>query len=490
MYLKPRCMFRFNDNTKGVSFLILLFISFCLMSCEDQIVNHDPSVALSFSADTISFDTIFTQKGSATQRLKVYNNSNNKLVISSIELNGTQNFAININGVKTDALQNVEILAKDSMTIFVQVYIDPSNQNTPFLVTDSISFLTNTNRQQVILTAYGQDAYRISKKTINVDTVWQAEKPYLISDTLKVSAGKTLALQEGVKLFFAKGATLQVEGTLLANGTKQNPVVFRGDRQDKMFDNLPYDKVPGQWSGIRFLTGSTGNEMKYVVVKNATSGIQVDSSAIDTPILKMENSFVGNMSGNCIVAINTNIQLNNSVIYNSGTYCLQVRGGSYEFNHCTFANYFSFSWIARSTSSIMLSNYVLTDESYVEAPLAKADFNNCIVYGTWSNEVTFNNKYNAQDVSATFNYNFLACLLKIKTSTIIEEHYQNVIFNQDPLFTIDADNYTYDFHLKSSSDARGTADNSVAQLYPFDMDGNSRLSDGRADIGAYEYIVE
>ena len=192
-------MFRFNDNTKGVSFLILLFISFCLMSCEDQIVNHDPSVALSFSADTISFDTIFTQKGSATQRLKVYNNSNNKLVISSIELNGTQNFAININGVKTDALQNVEILAKDSMTIFVQVYIDPSNQNTPFLVTDSISFLTNTNRQQVILTAYGQDAYRISKKTINVDTVWQAEKPYLISDTLKVSAGKTLALQEGVK---------------------------------------------------------------------------------------------------------------------------------------------------------------------------------------------------------------------------------------------------------------------------------------------------
>ena len=94
----------------------------------------------------------------------------------------------------------------------------------------------------------------------------------------------------------------------------------------------------------------------------------------------------------------------------------------------------------------------------------------------------FNNKYNAQDVFATFNYNFLACLLKIKTSTIIEEHYQNVIFNQDPLFTIDADNYTYDFHLKSSSDARGTADNSVAQLYPFDMDGNSRLSDGGGQI--------
>ena len=80
--------------------------------------------------------------------------------------------------------------------------------------------------------------------------------------------------------------------------------------------------------------------------------------------------------------------------------------------------------------------------------------------------------------------------MKIKTSTIVEEHYQNVIFNQDPLFATNGDNYIYDFHLKSSSDAIGTANNSVAQLYPFDMDGNSRLSDGGADIGAYEYIVE
>ena len=33
-----------------------------------------------------------------------------------------------------------------------------------------------------------------------------------------------------------------------------------------------------------------------------------------------------------------------------------------------------FSWIARSTSSIMLSNYVLTDESYVEAPFDEGGF--------------------------------------------------------------------------------------------------------------------
>ena len=81
---------------------------------------------------------------------------------------------------------DVEIGAEDSLFIFVEVTIDPNNQNTPLIVTDSILFETNGNLQDIDLVAWGQDAHyyrnlpEVHSVFLNCNDVWNNDKPYVI----------------------------------------------------------------------------------------------------------------------------------------------------------------------------------------------------------------------------------------------------------------------------------------------------------------------
>ena len=68
-------------------------------------------------------------------------------------------FRLNVDGLPGRSFGDVEIGADDSIFIFVEVTVDPNNQNTPLVVTDSILFETNGNLQDIDLVAWGQDAY-------------------------------------------------------------------------------------------------------------------------------------------------------------------------------------------------------------------------------------------------------------------------------------------------------------------------------------------
>jgi hypothetical protein len=63
--------------------------------------------------------------------------------------------------------------------------------------------------------------------------------------------------------------------------------------------------------------------------------------------------------------------------------------------------------------------------------------------------------------------------------------FTNSLFNEDPLFK---DSYEYDFALDSLSPALDIGDINIANLYPLDLNQNSRLSDKGPDLGALEWI--
>jgi hypothetical protein len=72
---------------------------------------------------------------------------------------------------------------------------------------------------------------------------WKAlEAPYLISPFLTYTGG-TLLLEPGVEMVFGEDAWLEIEGnaTLTAVGTAEQPIVFRGLRDE-----------PGYWDTVRF----------------------------------------------------------------------------------------------------------------------------------------------------------------------------------------------------------------------------------------------
>ena len=449
-----------------------------LTSCEEKGFVDDPSTKLRFSTDTVLFDTLYTTIGSATQRFTVKNPHNKKIQISSIELAGGDNsdYRLNINGKKTSRMMDVKLNARDSLYIFVEVTIDPTNSDNPMVVKDSVVFNTNGNIQDVKLVSWGQDVHLIKDEVLKTQT-WTADKPYLVYNSTLVDTQHTLTLEPGTRIHFHRNSRFKVAGTLVSDGTKEDPILFTSDRPEE-----DYKDIPGQWDGIWLMPGSSNNIIDHTHIKNAIIGIQVDSLANATsPTLTLSNTKIEHMTYAGIYARGTHIKAYNNVISDCGAFGIAVTmGGTYEFYHTTIANYWSGS--TRNTPSVLLSNYY-TDKNGKEQPgeLKKARFNNCIIFGNNTYELGFDSL-----PSAAMNYSFEHCLIKTgQTIDTIDRHYENVIENNDPAFISIED---YDFRLDTLSPAIDAGDVQTGELYPRDILNNSRNTDEAPDLGAYEYI--
>ncbi len=75
---------------------------------------------LEFSKDTVYLDTVFTNIGSSTYSLKVYNRSNNDIQIPNVRLaqGNNSSYRLNVDGVAGKEFENVPLMAKDSLIYF------------------------------------------------------------------------------------------------------------------------------------------------------------------------------------------------------------------------------------------------------------------------------------------------------------------------------------------------------------------------------------
>lgn len=460
---------------KLIYLITIITLSFVVYACHDDDFSSDGNLLLSFSADTIRFDTIFTNIGSATQKFKIYNRNDKSLRIESIELMHASEtgFRMNIDGESGAKLTNVEILKKDSLFGFVEVTINP--EKSALFVRDSIRFVINGNAQYVQLAAIGKDVYIWRDKVIDKDTDITGEKPFLVYGTLRVEKDVTLKIGEGVTFYMYNNAAMDVYGTVKAEGTIKSPVVFRGSRFDYIERNVPYDNVPGQWTGITFHEESFDNALENVFIRNATRAVTFSESDPQYKKAVLKNSIVQNSSEYGVQAVNCNIDAQNCLFNNAKGAVLALHGGEYSFIHCTVANYFD--WSARQTQSLIVGNY--SDKGTIY-PLSKFDFINSIVHGSATREIQLN-----QAPSAPFNFLFRNCLLKAPETS--DANLVNIIWNTDPLFrNLDEEHiYSFSFELTKDSPARNKADKTYSSLVPEDIKGVSRLSS--PDLGCYQW---
>ena len=477
-------------------FLPLLLLTILLFACKKDLMDNDQSATLHFSTDTITFDTIFASIGSITKTLTVYNR-NNFDVKSNIALlgNSAANFRMNIDGIPGNSQTNIEIPAKDSIFIFLEVTIDPSSSNTPYILSDSLVFTTGTKKQDVDVVAWGQDAYFHTANTygdiingtdttrfyyhlLDCTTPWTNDKPHVIYGYAVVDPGKTLTINEGCNVYLHNNSGILVGnpfleasgGSIKVNGTLGNEVTFQGDRLDPW-----YNDVPGQWDRIWLMPGSIDNEIKYAIIRNANIGIHADTVGNNNPTVSITNTIIENMSAIGILGQGANISATNTLVSKCGQYAVACNiGGTYNFTHCTFANYWDYS--RRSTPSILLNNYYEgADGNIYVRNLEEANFTNCIIDGNLSTEVSFQE----QELGA-FNYNFDHCLIKLDpTIDTDNSHYKSVIINQLPEFV---NNTESDFHLSEESPA---IDAGKTTSILNDIEGNDR---NNADIGSFEFI--
>jgi hypothetical protein len=468
-------------------FIFIVSIALFQYSCNREEFTFSPEARLEFSTDTLTFDTIFTTIGSVTKKFTVKNPNMQPVNISRITLAGrnTTPFRLNINGIMADEESDVSISGGDSLFIFVEVTIDPTGQNLPMVVHDSIVFTLNGNMQDVHLIAFGQDFHLFDGEVLK-SQVWSNDKPYLIYNSVLVDSLETLSILEGSRIFFHKGSSMFVKGTLKVTGTVDAPIKFMGDRLEKI-----YADVPGQWGasailenggiyvygGLHFLKGSIDNIIDWAIIKNADKGIQVDSlGASPNPVLTISNSRIENMSLNCLDARTTYVKASNTVFANSGSYTVALRyGGDYNFNHCTIANYFSFG--TRREPAVVLNNYY-EYKKVVYSFNFNSFFGNCIVDGIIDDEIFID-----KDGDGIFNGVFKNNLLK--TNIISGDGSENNVYNKDPRFVDIAIN---NFAIDSLSPARDIGDIDIARLFPFDLNNQSRLEDSKPDLGAYEWV--
>jgi hypothetical protein len=474
-------------------YLSFVFVLVGFYACEKSQFTTDPRDKLTFSQDTIQFDTIFTSIGSTTKYLTVINPHDKSITVDEIMLaKGNQSvFRLNIDGLVTNKVSDVIIEPGDSVFIFVEVTINPSLDD--MIEQDSILFLSNGNSQDVDLVAFGQNVFLFDGQIIGNDTIWTSEKPLLIYNSVLVDDDVTLQIHAGTKLHFHYGSSLLVNGTLKVHGENGNPVVFQGDRLEEDYNN-----IPGQWGawltldnggvyllgGIHFLPGSKYNEMHYAEIKNGIIGIRADSVVTaGVPTVSLDNCIIQHMNVAGLYGAGAHITSTNSVFANCGQYTAALLyGGIYDFKHCTFANYYVGS---RQTRSVILNNY-FSYENTTGTPILdvrnfNAYFGNCIITGNLSEELNI-------DIydDGVSNYQFENCLIKTEEMLSNPTHFSDIILNQNPNFINPYD--VFDFRLDTLSPAKDAGKIQIAQDVPFDFDGNNRLSDNKPDLGAYERI--
>jgi len=505
--------------------LIVLGICCILLwstSCRKDFEYAQSSGNLEFSKDTVFLDTVFTNIGSSTYSLKVYNRSKEDIQIPSIRLGegNSSQYRLNVDGVAGTDFTNIPLFAKDSLYIFIETTFDIAPTNaTEFLYVDALLFDSGTNEQKVPLVTLVKDAVFLypavlsdgSKESLpfgvdeegneiriegfvleDDELVFTNEKPYVVYGYAAVADGKTALINAGARIHFhensgllvGSGGSIKINGALSSDPLLlENEVIFEGDRLEPEFS-----EVPGQWGTVWLSEGSVENELSYLTIKNATVGLFVEGNPNSSiPTLSIKNSQCYNSATINLWARNTSIEAENLVLGNSGISSLYCNlGGSYTFLHSTFANYWSNGF--RTGPTLLIDNFV-TDGFQVTASedLLKADFINCIIDGNTGIELQLN-----ANEGAAFNYYFSHSLLKFRDTDGLFSNdpfydFENTILYNAILLNAAADfgnTSQNDFSIGPNSEIIGLGDLNTALMVPLDLLGRDRTMN--PSFGAYQ----
>ncbi len=466
-----------------IFFLLLILFS----ACRKPEFTFSEQGDLSFSSDTVKFDSLFVSLLSPTKRLIVTNNSGKNLRISEIYLQGgnASPFSLIIDGVDTNKVSNYELLKKDSLYIFVKFQIPPGASGE---ITDYIVFKVGEQVQKVLLLAEVLDGYLLKDTVLSCNYVFPTDKPVIIDGYCIVDSNCSVTIPAGAKVYFSsrsdangyKYSGIYVFGTLKVLGTPGNKVLFTSTRLDE-----DYLYVAGQWNGIHFLRSSTDNEILYAEIRNGTNGIRVDSSSENgNPKLILRGTEVRDFSNNGLLLLGyseaslanrLDVYVENTLVHNCGASCVGIFGaGAYVFMNCTFANYdYDFR---RESPAFGVQNYLKSLGKVYDLHL---EILNTVIWGTENEELVFDLTGGALQEIVIKNSDIKATKITGLDASVLQ--------NVNPRFVNPTNrNDTISFALQQGSPLIDAGSDFGGSAPATDILGNART--GTPDIGAYEFI--
>ncbi len=450
----------------------IIFITFYLVvaiSCDpiEEKITTENAARLTYSSDTIIFDTLFSTVGSITKRLRIYNTNEKAISLDKIALGKGSNssYKIIVNGEEASSFADEVIFGNDSLLVLVEVFINPQDENLPFLVKDSLVIASNGNSEFVRLVAWGQDAVFIDNEIIDCNTTWTADRPYVIYNAALIDTLCRLDVEAGTRIYMGNDASLIVAGSLHINGTLDDKVIIRNTRLDAKYEN-----AVGQWSGIYFLNGSQNNEIQFADIKNGNRiGSPNPEHSFD---LTISNTTIHHMSFGGIIAFNSSITAQNLLIYNCGLFTVgNFMGGSYQYQHCTFTN--GQNQLSGNDPSVAFTDFFRSDNEVLFTNDLSVILQNSIFWGNQKEEFIISES-GETNVSVSMNNN----LLRTENE---DYNINNNIISQDRDAPGFINKYLFNYQIDSLSSIR---DKGINLGITHDIIGT--LRDNLPDIGAYE----
>ncbi len=498
-----------------------------VQGCTKITYTTDTNSKLEFSKDTLLFDSVFTTIGSVSLYLSVINSHDQALLLDEIELVGGENssYRININGQGLNFLgeeilgvEDVTILPNDSLFIFVEVTVDPTNSSSDFIDQDRLRFRVNGNDQFVELISYGRNAvfhyqpgnwFNYNNPPENIlecDEVWNSDLPHVIYGPIRVSPGCSLTIEAGAEIYVHSGSGIWVQGgSLNVEGTLEEKVIFQGDRLSSSFQDYP-----GQW-GLEFplefqyegeniyysvsrggiwLDRSTNSTINHAIIKNAGIGIWVDSLGQGAEYaLTLSNTQISNMSSIGLLSQGGYIQGINNLIADCGETCgAFTLGGKIVMHLSTFANY----WVGgsvRQGSSVYINDWYESSGDIIQhRPFEEGtEFRNCLIWGNNAEVTDFDELISNLYIPSMYSSPlFSSCGVDVQ-----DEDFPNFLLDANCTSDVEPDFVSIanrDFHLNGNS----TVWQGVSSSPPFaasevskDLDGQPR-STFSPDRGCFE----
>jgi len=178
-----------------------------------------------------------------------------------------------------------------------------------------------------------------STEAITEDTIWSENKT--IENSITINSNTTLTIKKGVKITFKDDVTLEIKGTLIAKGTVNDPIKFRGENNDTNYSITVSDSGETVMRSVDISGGGIYHSWQLIhnsknnssFLKKAYAGeyLQGVIVAYNPQKLEMENCKIhDNKAG--IQAGGDNVKVNRSKFYNNEHFDV-MGGGTVDFQY-------------------------------------------------------------------------------------------------------------------------------------------------------------
>ena len=169
-----------------------------------------------------------------------------------------------------------------------------------------------------------------------------AGSPYIVMGHCTVTSGDTLTIHPGVLVTFNGYYYLVAYGTLIAEGTASDSIVFTSN-----FGN----PNPGDWRYVEVINPSAMNSrFRYCNFSYGDRGVYADNTTVN-----VRNCKFWQFSGRGIYTVDTDGEIRDCVIINSGR-GMKIENGTVLVDHCSITGN-DFAGISTSANAIVTIQY-------------------------------------------------------------------------------------------------------------------------------------